>query len=145
MKLLLDSCVWGIAKSELNNAGHDVDWCGDWGKDPGDEEILRHAFSEQRILVTLDRDFGELAILSGQTHNGILRLVNFSARQQAKACQRTLDLYGEELLSGAIVTVEPGRVRIRPPDLSGNELSISFDQEIFREDVESLPDNEDDR
>lgn len=34
MKLLLDSCVWGGAVAELQTAGHDVVWSGDWEDDP---------------------------------------------------------------------------------------------------------------
>jgi hypothetical protein len=30
MKLLLDSCVWGGALAELQAAGHDVVWAGQW-------------------------------------------------------------------------------------------------------------------
>ena len=29
MKILLDSCVWGKARHDLEAAGHDVVWCGD--------------------------------------------------------------------------------------------------------------------
>lgn len=54
MRLLLDTCVWGGAKKELVSAGHDVVWCGDWERDPGDLEILAVAKREQRILITLD-------------------------------------------------------------------------------------------
>ena len=50
MKLLLDSCVWEKAKSELDVAGHDVVWCGDWEKDPGDEEIISHALTDRESL-----------------------------------------------------------------------------------------------
>ncbi len=116
MKLLLDTCVWGGVQTELVSAGYDVVWTGDWSEDPGDEEILATAYSEGRILVTLDKDFGELAIVRGTAHCGILRLVNLSTRQQAAVCLRVLELYGNELASGAIVTAELGRVRIRPPD-----------------------------
>lgn len=116
MKLLLDSCVWGGAVAELQAAGHDVDWAGGWDKDPGDAEILARALAEGRILVTLDKDFGELAIVRGLPHGGILRLANFAARQQAKVCQLALVLHGAELEAGAIVTAEPGVFRVRPPD-----------------------------
>ena len=116
MKLLLDSCVWGKARSELESSGHDVIWAGDWEHDPGDSEIMAQAYREGRILVTLDKDFGELAIVKRLNHAGIIRLVNLSAKQQARACLRTLDLYGDELLSGAIATVEMDRVRIRSAD-----------------------------
>ncbi len=65
MKFLLDTCVWGGASNELQSAGHDVIWTGEWPDDPGDDEILERAYREDRILVTLDKDFGELAIFYG--------------------------------------------------------------------------------
>ena len=116
MKLLLDTCVWGGATKTLRASGHDVVWSGDWSEDPGDEEILAKAYNESRILVTLDKDFGELAIVKGNRHSGILRLVNLSAKQQGIVCLRVIEAYGQVLQSGAIITVEPGRIRIRPPD-----------------------------
>lgn len=116
MKLLLDSCVWGGAKPELIASGHDVIWVGEWDSDPGDEEILAIAAQEGRILVTIDKDFGELAIVQDRIHCGIVRLVNFSARKQASVCLQVIDRYSQELLAGAIVTAELGRVRIRPKE-----------------------------
>lgn len=113
MKVLLDSCVWGGALAELAALGHDVDWSGQWPRDPGDVEILAKAHQEDRILVTLDKDFGELAIAQGLPHSGIVRLVGFSATRQSTACAAVLDRYGDELARGAIVTAEPGRIRIR--------------------------------
>jgi predicted nuclease of predicted toxin-antitoxin system len=118
MKMLLDTCVWGGAIKTLEASGHDVIWSGDWSEDPGDEEILAKAHNEGRILVTLDKNFGELAILKGKPHSGILRLVNLSAKQQGIVCLRVIEAYGQVLQSGAIITVEPGRIRIRPPDKS---------------------------
>lgn len=115
MKVLLDTCVWGGAVNELSMAGHDVVWVGDWPEDPGDEEILEIARSEDRILVTLDKDFGELAIVYNKPHCGIIRLVDLGAREQARLCIRVLGLYAKELLQGAIVTAERGRIRIRSP------------------------------
>jgi predicted nuclease of predicted toxin-antitoxin system len=113
VKLLLDSCIWGLAKVQLQESGHDAVWAGDWDADPGDEEILRRATSENRILVTLDKDFGELVVVRGHLHSGIIRLVNFTAKQQALACALVLDRHGQELEAGAIITAEPGRLRIR--------------------------------
>lgn len=113
MKLLLDTCVWGGVKSGLESAGHDVVWLGEWEQDPGDEEILAIAHRSERILITLDKDFGELAIVKGAPHCGILRLVNLSGRQQTAVCLRVFELYGDELMTGAIVTAGLDRVRIR--------------------------------
>src|SRR5947209_13595082 len=119
MKLLLDTCVWGGAKADLLAAGHAVLWTGDLAQDPGDEDILAQAHCEQRVLITLDKDFGELAIRRSLPHCGIVRLVNMSARQQGAVCQQVLSRYGDELTRGAILTVEADRVRVRPPDDGG--------------------------
>jgi predicted nuclease of predicted toxin-antitoxin system len=75
---------------------------------------LALAHQEGRILITLDKDFGELAVVREHAHAGILRLVVLSASQQAPTCLMILNRYGADLQSGAIVTVEPGRVRVRP-------------------------------
>lgn len=116
MKVLLDTCVWGGTLKHLEAAGFDVIWTGSWPEDPGDQEILTFAHKEQRVLVTLDKDFGEMAILHKQPHNGILRLVNISGRNQGPVCLRVLSMYQKELQAGAIITVRDDRVRIRPSD-----------------------------
>ncbi len=113
MKLLLDSCVWGGAVERLRAAGHDVVWSGDWPADPGDEEILARAFAEGRVLVTLDKDFGELAILRGLPHAGILRLVGLSVLQQAEVTLRVVQAHAPDLAAGAVITAEAGRLRVR--------------------------------
>jgi len=113
MKVLLDTCVWGGARLSLEQAGHDVEWSGDWLEDPGDSEILAYANRERRILVTLDKDFGELAIVHNQPHAGIMRLVNLRAAAQGEMCARVLASHGHLLQKGAIVTVEADRIRIR--------------------------------
>ena len=113
MRLLLDSCVSGALKRPLTDAGHDVIWSGDWTNDPGDEEILARAHTERRVLVTLDKDFGELAIVRGIPHSGLVRLAGIRLAAQADAIKRVLVLYGDQLSEAAVVTVEPARVRVR--------------------------------
>ena len=113
MKLILDTCIWGGAAEELRAAGHDVVWSGDWENDLGDEEIIAIAHEQGRTLVTLDKDFGELAIVFRRPHSGILRLVGLYVNQQALACRKVLNIHGSELESGSIVTAEQGRIRIR--------------------------------
>ena len=97
MNVLLDSCVWGGVRAELAAAGHDVVWTGDWPEDPGDEEILARAYGEGRILVTLDKDFGELAVVFGHAHSGIVRIVNFQISNHASVCLNAIERHGEEL------------------------------------------------
>ncbi len=89
-------------------------WVGDWPQDPGDDTILDHAYQDKRILVTQDKDFGELAIAFNRPHHGIVRLMNLSARDQDSICLEVLNRYGDELVRGSIVTAETRRIRIRP-------------------------------
>jgi predicted nuclease of predicted toxin-antitoxin system len=119
MKLLLDSCVWGKAAQALRDAGHDVLCAADWPSDPGDQRILEAAVEGDRVVVTLDKDFGTLAFLKRQSHCGMIRLVDISATRQAMACLSAMGLYARELAEHAIVTVEPGRVRVRLPPAQG--------------------------
>lgn len=112
MKFLFDACVSSGVSRKLQSEGHDTLWAGDWPENPSDDEILERAHREGRILITLDKDFGELAIVHGRPHSGIVRLVNLTSRQQAEACLRVIELHGDELASGAIITVEPNRIRI---------------------------------
>ncbi len=105
----------GVVRSALVAAGHDVTAAIDWPRDPGDEEILSAAQSEGRVLVTLDKDFGELVIGKGRLHHGIIRLVNLASHQQAASCVHVLEAHPEDLMNGAIITVEAGRLRVRTP------------------------------
>ena len=114
MKLLLDTCVAPSVATALKTAGQDVIWVGEWQVDPGDEEILTFALKEGRTVVTLDKDFGELAVAFGRAHSGIIRLVNFPLSQHAAVCLAAIAQHGTELSQGAIVTAEPGRLRLRP-------------------------------
>lgn len=113
MNILLDTCVSGGTHAELRAAGHDVVWTGELAVDPGDDAILAQAYREAGVLVTLDKDFGELAIRRNLPHIGIVRLVNISSRQHGTVCHQVLSRYEDDLAQGAIVTAEAGRVRIR--------------------------------
>ena len=113
MRILLDSCIWPGARGRIEQAGHEIEWVGDWAADPGDEEILAHAARNRQVIITLDKDFGELAVGFGHEHAGIIRLVDVSHLEQGPLSAELLAIYGSELAGGAIVTREPGRVRVR--------------------------------
>jgi predicted nuclease of predicted toxin-antitoxin system len=115
MKILLDTCVWGGAKSELIHLGYDVRWMGDLAADPGDEEILAIAVKEGRILITLDKDFGELVFLHGLDHAGIIRLVEIPSKMQGSTIASLLLSFGIKLRKGAILTLKKNRIRVRLP------------------------------
>lgn len=119
MNLLLDACVWRGSAEVLRAAGHDVICAGDWPEDPGDDQILAMASEQSRVLITLDKDFAELAIVHNRPHAGIVRLVGFRATSQGPVCCAVIERYGVELANGALLTVQPGRVRIRLSDSEG--------------------------
>jgi predicted nuclease of predicted toxin-antitoxin system len=116
VKVLVDGCVWGGAGEVLRAAGHEVESTADWPRDPGDQEVLAHAHRNDQVLITLDKDFGELAVVRRLPHAGIVRLVEISATDQGTVAVTVVGKYEQELTEGAVITVEPGRVRIRPPD-----------------------------
>ena len=113
--VLLDTCVWGGVLAPLAGLGHDVIWSGNWPHDPGDTEILRRAHGEKRILVTLDKDFGELAIVKGMPHSGIIRFSSFKTSEMTAVLHHVMSAYLAELEAGASITVDPKRLRIRTP------------------------------
>jgi predicted nuclease of predicted toxin-antitoxin system len=76
--------------------------------------ILAFAVEENRVVVKLDKDFGELAVVFGHAHSGIVRIVNFQISKHASVCLSAIEQHGEELAKRAIITAEPGRLRVRP-------------------------------
>ena len=62
---------------------------------------METALREGRVLVTLDKDFGALAVVFGQPHCGVVRLVDMEPPAQAVACRDVVERHGAELLAGA--------------------------------------------
>jgi predicted nuclease of predicted toxin-antitoxin system len=117
MRVLLDSCLSSVLVEPISSAGHQVSWVGDWpAGDPGDAKVLDEAIAQGSVLITLDRDFGELAVLRGTKHAGIIRIVDVRVKDQAARWIEVLSAHGPALLAGAIVTAEPTRTRVRPAE-----------------------------
>lgn len=108
--------MWGPTRSALIALGHDAQWVGDLPADPGDIAVLARAHEQNRILVTMDKDFGELAVLHKHPHRGIVRLMQLLPHQQAQAAHEAIIAHADQLSQGAIVTVERDRLRIRMPE-----------------------------
>lgn len=65
------------------------------------------------MLVTIDKDFGDLIVGKGMPHSGMIRLSGFRAAGQAEAILRLVRSYEAGLLAHFILTAEPWRVRVR--------------------------------
>lgn len=65
MRFLADECCDAALVSTLRGDGHDVLYAVESLRGATDDEILLRAFSERRILLTEEKDFGELVYVSG--------------------------------------------------------------------------------
>ncbi len=74
------------------------------------------AVKEERVIITQDKGFGELAIFRNVSHYGIIRLVSFSALQHGAISVSVLKNYQTGIEKKAIITVDKNKVRIRLPD-----------------------------
>lgn len=61
MRFLADENFPGNAVTALQARGHDIVWIRTAAPGGKDEEILAWAVREERVLLTFDKDFGELA------------------------------------------------------------------------------------
>ena len=115
MKVLVDACAGLRLAHALQEAGHDVAFAGDGESPPDDAVILASAVKDARSIITRDKDFGALVFRDQYPHRGIIRLVRLSPSQEVARCLDVLRRHAQSLSQGAIITVEPGRVRVRTP------------------------------
>lgn len=62
MKLLADECCAARLVGALRDHGHDVLYAAETMQGKPDRSILRRAYDERRLLLTEDKDFGELVV-----------------------------------------------------------------------------------
>ena len=115
MKFLTDQDVYGTTVRAIRGAGHEVVTVSQLGlAQAADDELLRVAQAEGRILVTRDRDFGGLVFVQGGRAGVIYLRMSPSTQNAVHAeIKRVVMLYSEQELQGSFVVVEPGRHRIR--------------------------------
>ena len=65
MRLCANENVPGDCVALLRSRGHDVLWVHESHPGLGDEAVLKKALSESRLLITFDKDFGELVFHRG--------------------------------------------------------------------------------
>ncbi len=119
MKFLIDRCAGRRLADWLRANGHDVVETRDLGPDPGDAALLQIAVTENRVLVSIDTDFGTLIFVGHQAHSGIIRLPDVPADRRIQLVEDVLLRHTPDLEAGAIVTVRGGRIRIsKPPSAS---------------------------
>lgn len=114
MKFLLDVCVSSRSlQAFLAGRGHDVVSALSMNPVVSDEELLDIALREDRVLITQDKDFGELVFVRKFPHGPIVRIVELTNDQQIQALGELLEQHTTALAGPVIVTVTRGRMRIR--------------------------------
>jgi predicted nuclease of predicted toxin-antitoxin system len=107
-----ESCA-GPVVAALREAGHDVLAIAEVFRGATDEQVLERARSEKRVLITEDRDFGELVYSRGQPSAGVILIRFHSGARHAKpaAVVEAVGKLGPRL-NDAFTVIEAGRVRI---------------------------------
>jgi predicted nuclease of predicted toxin-antitoxin system len=116
VNLLADECVAGEIVSRLRNDGHSIESAG--GADAGtvDDDLLARAVAAGRVLLTADKDFGELVFRLRRAHAGIvlLRFAGVKAEVRAELVSAVFRDRSAEL-PGNFTVIDRDTVRVRKP------------------------------
>jgi predicted nuclease of predicted toxin-antitoxin system len=115
MRFLADENVSRLVVERLRAAGFDVASVQETRPGAPDKDVLDEADRGDRILVTEDRDFGELVIRQRLKVRGVilLELDRLPSAMEAELVAETVRIHAKKL-TGNLLVVEPARVRIRP-------------------------------
>ena len=114
MKLIADEGVDKPIVDALRLSGFDVLYILETNQGAEDEFILSLANQEQRILLTQDKDFGELVFRLKNAHYGVvlIRLNGYLSSEKADIIVRLFIKYKDELVKSFTV-IQPNAIRIR--------------------------------
>src|SRR5438309_500077 len=116
MKLLDDENIDRRIVDRLRHDGHEVDWVAELSPSVSDEDVLSRATDANAVLVTEDKDFGELVYRRGLSPSGVLliRLEGVDNVAKAEVVSQAVR-ENEAELPGAFAVVSPEPVRLRRP------------------------------
>lgn len=108
MRFLVDECTGPAVAKWLQRLHHDVFSVYDQTRGLDDENIIEKANLENYILVTNDKDFGELVFRKGKLHKGVilLRLEDERSENKIAVLQKVLDSYSDKLAKNFIIVTE---------------------------------------
>jgi predicted nuclease of predicted toxin-antitoxin system len=115
MRLLANENFPGDAVAALRAKGHDIAWVRADAPGSSDAEVLAQAQAEERILLTFDKDFGELAFRVGlPAASGVIlfRIPTPSPEFVARAAVAALESRSD--WAGHFAVVEEDRIRMTP-------------------------------
>ena len=115
MRFLADECCPRPIIIALRRGGHDVISIAEQSKGASDPDVASIAFADDRVLITEDYGFGELAVRHGVEFHGLIILAMTDQPEQIRV-DRVLQVTARmgEGLRGQLVIVDPRRERVRP-------------------------------
>jgi predicted nuclease of predicted toxin-antitoxin system len=117
LKLLANENVQRLLVAKLRDRGHDIRWVLEESRGIDDPHVLREALSEGRVLLTWDKDFGELVYRQGKSaSNGVILLRVFDTKSQAEVVELIVPILEahESSWPGHFSVIDRSRVRVRP-------------------------------
>lgn len=115
MRLLADENFPADAVAALQASGHDVAWIRTLAPGISDREVLARAQADERILITFDKDFGELAFRFGLPATCGVILFRISPSSAARIAQvAVVALASRADWANHFSVVEDDRIRMTP-------------------------------
>ena len=114
MNVLADECVAGEVVARLRADGHSVEQAGDAFAGDSDDLVLARAAASARVLLTADKDFGELIYRLRRAHAGVvlLRLAGVPPGERAELVSAVFRDRAAEL-PGGFTVIDRDAVRVR--------------------------------
>ena len=115
MNFLADEGVERVIVERLRQAGYTVWYVAERAPSITDDEVLARANENTALLITADKDFGELVFRLGRINAGVMLLRLGGVQLDTKAAI-VVQVVGEHAaeMSNAFTVISPGIVRIRP-------------------------------
>lgn len=114
MQFVADEGVDRPIVDRLRTDGHKVHYVAEMNPGLDDETILRRADEQNAILITTDKDFGELIFRRQQGTQGVVlvRLAGLSLDAKARLVSNAIQQYASRL-ENTFTVIGPGTVRLR--------------------------------
>jgi predicted nuclease of predicted toxin-antitoxin system len=115
MKFLVDEGADKSIVDGLREMDFDVYYVIEQIRSLEDDILLKIADEENRILITRDKDFGELVFRLNKAHRGVIliRLEGYTTDQRAEIVCRLIFQHLSEL-PGSFTVIQKEIIRIRP-------------------------------
>ena len=115
MRLLANENFPAIAVEALRQAGHDTMWIRTEAPGISDDAVMARALSDGRLLLTFDKDFGELVFYRGQQASNGIVLFRIPMTSPTEVARRVVSVLASRPgWENHFSVVASGKIRMRP-------------------------------